>query len=86
MSSHNGGRTAGVRRLIIGIVGLPLMLIVMAVLFIVAIPVWFINNLWQIVFGSPLTSENSRLGYYWYVAQSNIQYIISGRGEFRIIP
>lgn len=86
MTDRNDTRTEGVRRLIIGLVGLPVMLIVMAVLFIIAVPVWLINNLWQIIVGSPLTAENSRLGYYFYWAQSNVQYVISGRGDFEVVP
>ncbi|WP_158546610.1 hypothetical protein [Haloferax sp. Atlit-4N] len=45
-----------------------------------------LNNLWAVATGTPLLGENSRVGYYLYWAQNNLQAVVSGRGEVRWLP
>ena len=79
-------RSDGARRLALGVVVIPYMAVAIAVLLGVGIPVWLLNNLWQTIFGSPLLMENSRLGYWFYWTQNNLQAVITGRGDVEWLP
>ncbi|ELZ96592.1 hypothetical protein [Haloferax sulfurifontis] len=79
-------RTDAARRLLLGTVVIPYMVAALAVLIVAGIPVWLLNNLWAVATGTPLLGENSRVGYYLYWAQNNLQAVVSGRGEVRWLP
>lgn len=79
--SATDSRTDGARRLGAGAVAIPYNVVVMVIAIVVAIPLWLINGIWQIVVGSPLLAENSRIGYILYTAQANIQAAVTGRGD-----
>jgi hypothetical protein len=73
-----------VRRLLVGALLIPVLLVVMAVLFMAGLVVWLVNNGWALLVGSPLFAENSRVGYYFWWAQSQIQHIMTGRGDLEL--
>jgi hypothetical protein len=76
----------GAKRLALGIVGIPYTILVSFVLMVLGVGLWLVNNAWELVLGSPLLGENTRVGYYLYWSQNNFQAIMSGRGEFSLLP
>lgn len=79
-------RRMALRHLAVGIVGIPYTVVVMALLMVLLIPLWLLNNVWAVVTGSSLLAENSRVGYYLYWGQNNLQALTSGRGDFSFLP
>lgn len=76
-------RTDAATRLAVGLVALPYNLLVIVVALLLAVPLYVLNNLWVLVFGRPLLSGNSRLGFVLYTAQANVQSVVTGRGDLR---
>ena len=84
--ADTASRGEGLRRLLVGLLLIPYMVLALVVILPVGLVLWIANNLWQIIVGAPLVGENSRIGYYLYWIQSNIQFVISGRGEAQWLP
>lgn len=80
------GRLGAIRQLLLGVVVIPYSVALFVALVVVGILVWVLNSLWMLVTGSALVSGNSRLGYALYVAQNNLQAVITGRGEVVWVP
>lgn len=79
-------RTDGARRLLYGLIVIPYSVLLLAVLLVVGVPLWLLNNLWAVLTGTPLLRGNNRLGFAMYVAQNNIQAVLSGRGDVQWVP
>lgn len=79
-------RMTGAKKLFIGIVYIPLMLLMFVSLVILMAIAWKINVLSIILREEAVFKGDSRLGYLMYWSQRNIQFLTTGRGEFEWTP
>jgi hypothetical protein len=79
-------RRDGLSRLAVGLVVIPVYGLLLVALLLLAIPVWLVSTLFEIVLGRPPFGRNNRLGYAIYTSQANIQHAVSGRGRIEWIP
>jgi hypothetical protein len=79
-------RRDAAERLGLGLVIIPVYGLLLVALLVLAVPVWLLNNVFGVLTGRGLSRENSRFGYLIYWSQSNLQWVVTGRGRFQALP